>query len=131
MGLVLDDAHTLVIVEPKDLEALWLADIAGALGWLLFRSPAVVPSAGRAGNSAPELWFELGGRRLFAELREGAGWEEPGTAAVALFELRVEGLPAKPEGPSWSRCGLVVEGGEIAVELPGSWRERLGLAPGE
>ncbi|MGC2191883.1 MAG: hypothetical protein WA751_06085 [Candidatus Dormiibacterota bacterium] len=131
-GLALDETHALVAVEPEDLEALWRSDAAEALGWLLFRSgPAVRSSGTQPDGQPPELWFEIDGRRVAAELREAAGWGEQGVAAVALFEVRAIAAPARRSGGTGpATCGIRVGGKEIAVELPGGWVERLRAAPG-
>jgi len=130
-GLALDDTHTLVAVEPQDLEALWRPDTGAVLGWLLFRSASGVgPAANENSVELPTLWFSVGGRRISAELREAAGWGQLGGAAVALFELPAEGeFPrGSPDSESRSACGVVDAGQEFVVGLPGSWAERLAAA---
>lgn len=127
-GLALDERHTLVAVEPQDLEAIWRPDADGALGWLLFRSGPAGRSLGvRVDGRPPDLWFEVGGRRITGELRESAGWGEPGAAAVALFEVLAEVAPTEPRASSPPpTCGIQLGAQEVVVELPVRWRERLG-----
>jgi len=132
-GLALDGTHTLVSVEPEDLEALWRPDAMGSLGWLLFRSGSTARSSGAGGHGAPpELWFEVGGRRIAAALRDSAGWRDPSSAAVALFEVRAE--PASGgsgAGPARATCGIRVADRDTMVELPARWLARLSVAFGD
>lgn len=131
-GVALDDTHTLVMVEPQDLEALWRPDTGAVLWWLLFRSASGVgPEAKEDAFEPPTLWFSVRGRRISAELREAAGWGQPG-AAVALFELPAEGEPApdRPATEGRSACGVVDAGEEVVIDLPGPWTERLAAALG-
>ena len=130
-GLALDDTHTLVAVEPQDLEALWRPESGAVLGWLLFRSASGVglPSKENA-VEPPTLWFSVGGRRISAELREAAGWGQLGAAAVALFEMPAlgESSPGSPATESRSACGVVDAGEEVVIDLPDRWAERLAAA---
>lgn len=132
-GLALDGAHTLVAVEPEDLEALWRPETGSAHGWLLFRSGSAVRAPGtRSDGPAPELWFEVDGRRVDGRLIESAGWGEPGACAVALFEVpaMVTSGAVRSE-PRRATCGLRVGEEQIAVELPPQWTAPSTAAPGD
>ncbi|HVC39662.1 MAG TPA: hypothetical protein VNH20_06800 [Candidatus Dormibacteraeota bacterium] len=125
-GLGLDSRHTLVLVDPETRDRLRAGGGAAIVSWLLFRaggagSPLSVPSAG----PLPQLWFQLGGRRILAQLRESAGWTG-GDAAVAWLELHGGDLrvgAGEPLAPA--TCSLAVVGGEVTAQLPASWSDRL------
>ena len=132
-GLALDETHTLAGVETEDREALWRPNAGAALSWLLFRSGSTDRSQGtRADDRPPELWFEVDGRRVVGELRESAGWSEPGAAAVALFEVSARASSASPRDCAVrATCGIRVAEVETSVELPARWAERIGAVPGD
>lgn len=127
VGLILDQRHALVVIEPEALEALWHPSSGPRAGWLLFRSSAGASSATVEPEAVlPQLWFEGGGQRTIAVLAESAGWAQSRAAAVALFELPPGDVADRPE---LARCGLTVDGREISIELPPGWVDRLRAAP--
>jgi len=130
-GLILDERHTLVAVPPEDLAAPERPTADGFRRWLLFRAgPAASPTGIEVESRPPGLWFELGGRRISAELEESAGWGEQETAAVALFVVPVVvAAGASRAAAAPARAGIVIDGREIAVELPSGWLERFGADP--
>ncbi|MGA9920784.1 MAG: hypothetical protein WBR23_05975 [Candidatus Dormiibacterota bacterium] len=132
-GLALDETHTLVAVEPEDLETLWRPEASGALGWLLFRSGSSAGSAGAASaGEPPELWFEFGGRRIAATLEDSAGWHAPGGAAVALFEVQFSPPIAASvdDHDAAAACGIRLADSEVVAQLTRRWVERLLAAAG-
>jgi hypothetical protein len=123
--LILDLRHTLVPVAPAESGAA-----KRRFRWLLFRAPAVDGSGPAIQpGGAPELWFELEGRRIECELRDAAGWLEREGAAVALYEASEapvggQSSDSGPSGvdPKWGlRWGSDEFRGELGaenVELP-------------
>jgi hypothetical protein len=123
VGLILDQRHALVVLEPEAIEALGHPSSGPRAGWLLFRSSSSAHLATVEAEAVPpQLWFEGGGQRTTADLAESAGWAPSGAAAVALFELLAGDVADRPE---LTRCGLTVDGREISSELPPGWLDRL------
>lgn len=134
--LILDRRHTLVPITVPDPGEPSQPD-PGSQRCLLFRSAAPATATEGSAVGVPQLWFDVGGRRLVCELKEAAGFGESAGAAVVLFEV-VWASPADGLGEAGAsaRWGLRLDGEETVGVVPPSFAERLRLrarrgSPGE